>query len=310
MIKLPRRRPLATPRRAAAILALGALAGCGGPVASPVDSPSPSNAAPLQVVIITAPSDQCAPCVVIGKDRRIALAIVDKDGVPVPGATVRAQLYSVPPGKAAPQPLGPAVDAPYRGELLQDKGVYVLHQTFDTPGIYRVLAQASKGALAATTAANFQVIATDPGIPVGAPAPLTRETLASQVTDISTIDTGLKPDDMHYTTTADAVAAHHGIVAFFGSPGFCQTKTCAPEVEVVKTLEAKYRARGVDFIHVETYKGGRPDANKTVNPIFDQWKLTTDPWVIVVDRSGLVSAKFDGPATADEIDPFVAPLAG
>jgi len=180
----------------------------------------------------------------------------------------------------------------------------VIHQTLETPGIYRVVAQSSKGSLAATTEANFQVITADPNIPVGAAAPLTREPLASQVSDISTIDTGVPPDDMHYTTVADAVAAHHAVVAFFGSPGFCQSKTCAPEVDVVKVLEKKYRARGVEFVHVETYKGGRPDANRTINPEFDQWKLTTDPWVFVIDRSGLVSAKFDGPTTADEIDPI------
>jgi len=298
-------------RSAGLLLVAVAIAACGGPVTGGTASPSPSNpAAPLNVVVLSAPSDQCAPCVVVGKGRRIALAILDRDGVPVPDATVRVQLFLVPAGKAAAQALGPVVDAPYRGELLQGKGVYVVRQSFDSPGIYRVAAQASKGPLASSTVANFQVIAADPGVPVGGAAPLSREPLASQVADISTIDTGVPPDDMHYTTVADAVAAHHGVVAYFGSPGFCQTKTCGPEVDVVKALEQKYRARGVDFVHVETYRGGRPDANKTINPEFDQWKLTTDPWVIVVDRSGLVSAKFDGPTTADEIDAFVAPLAG
>jgi hypothetical protein len=260
--------------------------------------------------MVSAPSDQCAPCVVVGKDRRVAVAITDRSGVPVPGAAVKLQFFSVPPGQAAAQPLGAAVDAPYKGELLQDKGVYVVHQSFATPGIYKVVAQAAKGAVSATTEANFQVIATDPNIAVGAAAPLSRGPLASQVSDISTIDTGVPPDDMHYTTIADAVAAHHPVVAFFGSPGFCQSKTCAPEVDVVKALEQKYRARGVDVVHVDTYRGGRPDANHTVNAEFDQWKLTTDPWVFVVDRSGTVTAKFDGPTVAAEIDPFVAPLAG
>jgi hypothetical protein len=299
------------PRPAAVVLGLVALTACSaGTGAPPTSSPSTSTAAPLQVVALSAPSDQCAPCVVMGKDRRFAMVIVDRDGVPVPGATVKAQLFSVPPGSARPQPLGPPADALYRGDLLQDKGVYVIHQTFDTPGIFKVVAQASKGSLATTTEATFQVISADPGIPVGGAAPLTRGLLKSEVSDISTIDTGIPPDEMHYTTIAAAVAAHHPVVAFFGSPGFCQSKTCAPEVDVVKLLQTRYQVRGVDFVHVETYKGGRPDPNRTISAEFDQWKLTTDPWVIVIDRSGLVSAKFDGPATADEIDPFVAPLAG
>ena len=307
-----KRLDLFLPRPAAALLAIVVLAGCslGGTGTTPKASPSVSTAAALQVIALSAPSDQCAPCVVVGKDRRFSMAIIDKDGVPVSGATVKVQLFTVPPGSGKPQPLGPATDAPYKGALLQDKGVYVIHQTFDTPGIFKVVAQASKGSLATTTEANFQVIPTDPNIAVGAAAPLSKGPLASEVSDITTIDTGLPPDDMHYTTIATAVAAHHPVVAFFGSPGFCQSKTCAPEVDVVKVLQKKYQARGVDFVHVETYKGGRPDANTISPDEFNQWKLTTDPWVFVIDRSGLVSAKFDGPATADEIDAFLAPLAG
>ena len=295
--------------RPAGLVAVLLLAACGGTLQD-ASNPSPSpSAPPLQAVVATAISDQCAPCTVVGKDRRLPLGIVDANGVPVADATVKAQVFSVPAGSAAPQPLGPAVDAPYHGDLLQGKGVYVIHQTFATPGIYKVVVQASKGALSASTEANFTVVASDPGIAVGAAAPATNNQLASQVKDISTIDTGVPPDDMHYTTIAAALAAHHPIVIFFGSPGFCQTKTCAPEVDVVKSLEAKYKAAGVDFVHIETYKGGRPDANRTVSDEFNQWKLTSDPWVFVIDKRGNVADKFDGPTTADEIDPVVAQAA-
>lgn len=296
---------------AGVLLLAGTLAGCGGPVQD-ANAPSPSPAgASLQVAVATAISDQCAPCTVVGKDRRLPLGILNRDGVPVADARVRAQVFRVPPGNSQAQPLGPALDAPYEGDLLEGKGVYVLHQTLDTPGIYKVVAAAMKGSDAATTEASFQVLASDPGIAVGAMAPPSHNLTTGQVSDISVIDTGVPPDDMHYTTIADALVAHHPMVIFFGSPGFCQTKTCAPEVSVVKVLEAKYRLqKGIDFIHIETYKGGRPDASRTLNSVFDQWKLTTDPWVFVVDREGRVAAKFDGPTTAAEIDPDVARVAG
>ena len=265
---------------------------------------------PLQAVVATAVSDQCAPCLVVGKDRRLPLGILNRDGVPVADATVRAQVSLVPPGKAAPRAIGPVMDAPYKGAQLEGKGVYVIHQTFTTPGIYQVVVEAKKGGDSATTGAHFQVLASDPGLDVGAAAPVTRNPLASQVSDLSSIDTGVPPDDMHYTTIADSLAAHHPIVIFFGSPGFCQTKTCAPEVNVVKVLEAKYRTRGVDFVHIETYKGGRPDANKTISDEFNQWKLTSDPWVFVIDKHGKIASKYDGPTTADEIDSDVAMVSG
>jgi hypothetical protein len=288
------------------------MAGCGGQVQDTAPSPTATpKIAALQVAVATAISDQCAPCTLVGKDRRLPLGILNRDNVPVADAQVQAQVFKVPPGSAQPQPLGPAVDAPYKGELMEGKGVYVIHQTFDTPGIYKVVASAKKGADSATTEAAFQVLASDPGIAVGAPAPPSHNLIAAQVSDISTIDTGVPPDDMHSTTIADALTAHHPMVIFFGSPGFCQTKTCAPEVSVVKALETKYRQqKGVDFIHIETYQGGRPDAKSTLSPAFDQWKLTTDPWVFVIDRDGKVAAKYDGPTTADQIDPDVARVAG
>jgi hypothetical protein len=33
-----------------------------------------------------------------------------------------------------------------------------------------------------------------------------------------------------------------------------------------------------------------------------------DPWVVVVDKNGLVAAKFDGPTAPDEIEKALTPL--
>jgi hypothetical protein len=95
-------------------------------------------------------------------------------------------------------------------------------------------------------------------------------------------------------------------VIYFGAPGFCRSKNCGPESDVVKSLEPGYRPKGVDFVHIETYKGGTPDnsdlSKATLSPTFDEWKLSSDPWIFIVDKNGLVSAKFDGPTGADEIE--------
>ncbi len=32
-----------------------------------------------------------------------------------------------------------------------------------------------------------------------------------------------------------------------------------------------------------------------------EWKLPSEPWLFVIDRTGLVQAKFEGVATEDEI---------
>jgi len=33
-----------------------------------------------------------------------------------------------------------------------------------------------------------------------------------------------------------------------------------------------------------------------------EWGLQTEPWIFVVDRKGIVRAKFEGPTTAREIE--------
>ncbi len=222
-----------------------ALAACGGAAAGPGNSPSPAASVPtLQAVVVNAAAGDCAPCVVKGPTRRLAVGILDSNQVPVGGGvTVQVQVYILPPG-AKPSAVGPVTDAVYEGTLLQDKGVYVIRQNLGVAGFYNVVVSATKDALHSVTTAAFQVLDADPGLAVGSPAPASQNPTASQVSSIRQIDTGVPPDDMHYTSIASALAAHHALVIYFGSPGFCKSKTCAPEQAAVASLEPPYRPHG------------------------------------------------------------------
>jgi hypothetical protein len=291
-----------------------ALTACGGTLQDTGGAtPSPSPPA-LQSAVIS--SD-----LVTGGDQRVAIGVLNQDGVPVAEATVVVQIVTVPApgGQASPVALGPPQPAPYKGALLQGKGVYVVHQTFTQPGFYRAMVQATKGPAVGRTQSAFQVRAPsdDPLPGVGRPAPSSQTPTGDPTKDPS-LDTGVPPDDMHYISLAAAIAAHHAVAVFIGSPGFCETKTCGPVVDVVKSLEPKYRPRGVDFIHIETYKGGRPDANRSISSALDAWNLAgasakqgtaLDPWVFVIDKAGKIAGRFDGPITANEIEPVLAQVA-
>jgi hypothetical protein len=300
-------------RLAAVTGVLLALAACGGPVAGdPSASPSPSPAAPFDVSSvgpIVSSGTQCESqgCLVAGSDQRLSLIVADTSDPShnaVADATVTVQVLDVNPG-AGEKAIGPEQAATYHGAGLQqegiNRGVYVVRVKFDRPGAYLVSAHVKKGQKEATIRTPLAVAPADPGITVGAPAPLIHNLTAADVKDISIIDTAVHPDDMHYTTVADAIAAHHPIVVYLGTPGFCQSKTCAPQVGAIQPLEPTYHPRGVDFAHIETYKGGHPDAQQTLNPDFAAFKVLSEPWVFIVDRNGRVAAKFSGATATDEI---------
>jgi len=88
------------------------------------------------------------------------------------------------------------------------------------------------------------------------------------------------------------------------TPQFCQSRTCGPVVDVVSAVRKQPASKGIRFIHVEIYKDNDP-ANG-VNQWVDQWRLPTEPFTFVVDRTGVVRAKFEGAFSAAELERAVA----
>ena len=251
-------------RRTLLLAAILLLSACTSPSPSAGGSPSPSpGAPPLQAVVVSSysssgPCSGGAACLVAGKAQRIGFFIVNPAGDELAGVSATVRLLEIRSGSASPSPLGTEQQATYHGANLQiaglNRGVYSVR--FDLPhlGPYMLEVKATQGGVSATTTATFFVLASDPGIAVGAPAPRSDNEICNGpgCTNIATIDTGVPPDDMHYTSIATAIATHRPALVYIGTPGFCQSKTCGPEVQVVQALEATYRQRGVDFIHVET----------------------------------------------------------
>jgi len=139
-------------------------------------------------------------------------------------------------------------------------------------------------------------------LPVGSPVPHSRNLTVKDVSDLTIIDASAHPSpDMHTETVADALAAHHPTLVIFATPAYCQSRTCAPELEVVRKLEPTYQGK-VDFIHIEIWQ----DPLKTYMPAVREWHLPSEPWIFIIGRDGKISAKFEGPTTRDEIDAALA----
>ena len=120
------------------------------------------------------------------------------------------------------------------------------------------------------------------------------------------------PDPQLYTSTIDqAVANADPTMIVFSSPGTCTSPTCGPQADTVSMVKDKYRD-DANFIHVEVYDNpaaiqGDLD-NARYSPIVEDWGITqaegylNESWVFILDRDGLISSKYEGFASAEELE--------
>jgi hypothetical protein len=160
------------------------------------------------------------------------------------------------------------------------------------------------------------VLSEGPTPPVGAPAPRSRNpTLKDVGGDLSKLDSDPRLNDveMHRTSIAEAIAAGQPAVVIFSTPGFCESRICLPDTEILYSLYPEYGDK-VAFIHAEVYKNfgkyqeqvlkgelesepGDLELSDTVK----EWGLQNDPYIFFIDRGGFIFAKFFGPVARSEI---------
>ena len=193
----------------------------------------------------------------------------------------------------------------------EDVGVYTANVTFDTPGVWGVEIDIHSASprVQTTIRPRFDVLPTSSTPAIGSAAPRSRNATAADVADISEIDSSATPTvELHTMTIADAIAAGRPTLVLFAVPGFCESRFCGPEMEIMRKLAPKYAGRA-EFIHVEFYKSpGSPD-REPVDAV-KEWRLHTEPWFFVIDARGMIAAKFEGPTALAELDEALRQLVG
>ena len=268
------------------------LSACGSSPApgSSASSPSPSSST-LQAVV-------AASELVVGKRQRVPIGITDHN-TPASDATVHVRSFVLNGTTAT---FKGESDAPFKGEGLQGAGTYVAHLDFDKAGDWGVEVTASRPNGAHTSARLAMNVLALPVVPgVGQPAPPSHNPTVKDVADVSTIDTGNPPDDMHELSIADAIARHRPTLVVFASPAFCTSSTCGPQIKVVQSLEPTYKEK-LTFIHIEVYANYKPDPAKRVlaQTVVD-WRLQSEPWIFLIDTHGVIQARFESATAADDL---------
>jgi hypothetical protein len=180
------------------------------------------------------------------------------------------------------------------------RGLYVSQIAFSRPGDWGVELAVEDNDGSELTARTLVKVLEAPATPaVGSPAPRSRNLIATDVKNLRDLSTSERPDTrLHRIRIADAIKQGKPQLIAFATPQFCTSRMCGPVVDIVRSLLPSYGKR-VAFTHQEIWQDF---AAKKVFPTVQEWRLTTEPWIFVVDRHGIIRAKFEGLATPQELE--------
>ena len=247
---------------------------------------------------------------------RFSFGVFDVDGSEISDADVALYAAPGPNGKAqGPFPariVSLQTDAAFRSETTSAEAqpvtvAYVSEINFDRPGEWRLAAIVRQGGeemaslLPSIEAGNY------PRIPdVGEVPPRIHTPTASDVADLSEIETRAPPDTMHEHDLFD-VLGERPTVLLFATPALCMSRVCGPMVDVAEQVHSE-TPEEVAFIHVEVYNENDP--NKGIRPELRAYGLETEPWLFVIDASGKVSTRIEGAFSVGDLEAAVAKARG
>lgn len=184
-------------------------------------------------------------------------------------------------------------------------GYYLAEVDVPEPGRWLALAlvqvAAERAAAHGAIPVREQVVAQ-----VGTTAPVGPTPVATSQGDRRRVCTRLPPCPMHYISFNQALESGKPTVLSFATPLLCPSRMCGPVVDEQLLAFQKFGRSKANFIHVEIYP--QRDGSKPA-PLYTTFAFQSDPWMLVIDRAGVIRARFgDGPVAAPEIEAALQPL--
>ena len=193
------------------------------------------------------------------------------------------------------------------------RGNYETNFTFDRPGDWAldVKVQEIDGTLG-TARIPLTVKESSITPTIGTLPPLTPNKTLRDVNSIEQLTSWSTPDpELYQLTIAEAIASDRPLMLVFSSPSICTSPTCGPQVDTVNQVKERFKDVA-NFIHVEVYDN--PDeiqgdlGNARYAAAVEAWGLPeiegylNESWTFIIGRDGLLSAKYEGFATAEELE--------
>jgi hypothetical protein len=191
------------------------------------------------------------------------------------------------------------------GDVADASHIYVARLRLPRAGKYWLLAEPEGGATKVQALGNVVVAKKDSAPDIGDPAfPSDNPTIASTGGDFAKLTTRTPPDkSLLEHSIADSLRAKVPFVVTFSTPKFCSSRTCGPVLDVVEEVARRSEDDDVRFIHVEVFEGNDPA--KSYNRWMQEWGLTTEPWTFLVDRTGKIVERYEGPVSVNELESAV-----
>ena len=239
-------------------------------------------------------------------ESRVLFGVVDREGMPVPGAASDIGIYFLVPGEDARE-LKESVTANFVNWPTSVGGVFAADLDLDIGGLYEMDVNFTASDGTPVFAQASFILQDDPSTPaIGSPAPASVTHTAAEVEDISHITSSVEPDlDLYQLSIHEALQQDKPLVVVFATPAFCVSATCGPQVgELTKAKESV--GDRANYIHIEVFE--EPHMIEESRPTgglvaaVEEWGLPTEPWTFVIDSQGLVQGKFEQFTTAEEIE--------
>ena len=239
---------------------------------------------------------------------RFVFGLIDADHEPVTGGSPEVFVAKDPKSRA----LGPFAAtwkawSPPRGDTFgtaPTPGFFEAEVTVPEPGTWQVIARDVVRGKAITAGAAVAVVTT-PVAAVGTKAISESTPVATTPEEAAKIDTRQPPTPMHYISLDAALQNGKPTVLVFATPQFCESRMCGPVVDEVLTVFEHVGPAKANFVDVEIYPSH--DTNKPA-PEFLRWGFESEPWVLVIDRDGIIRDRFEGPSVAPDIEASLGPL--
>ncbi|KAA3641897.1 MAG: hypothetical protein DWP92_00375 [Armatimonadetes bacterium] len=181
-------------------------------------------------------------------------------------------------------------------------GVYRATVPFDTAGLWQIDFAISTGEPTEPFLVDIQ--ASPSSVAIGEPAPLVEtRTLADTPIEELTTDDDPVPE-LYESSLHEVLQNGRKTVVLFATPAFCVSSTCGPLLNQMKHVMPQ--APTVDFVHIEVYEGFRepgfvPDAQHLA-PAVAEFGLINEPWIFVMDESGIVTSRLEGVLIDGELE--------